>query len=64
MKIGKVKFKNIKDILSRDEMKRIMAGSDGGLVCGACTWGSTVPCISGGPGSRCLCPYTNTPICY
>ena len=33
MKTEKMNFKNIKDVLSRDEMKEIMAGS--GESCGA-----------------------------
>ena len=32
MKTEKMSFKNVKDILSRDEMKKIMAGS-GDLTC-------------------------------
>ncbi len=34
MKTEKMSFKNIKDVLSRDEMKEIMAGS--GESCGLC----------------------------
>ena len=33
MKTEKMSFKNIKDVLSRDEMKSIMAGS--GVTCSA-----------------------------
>lgn len=40
MKAKKMSFKNIQDVLSRDEMKEIMAGSGFG-----CQWGS---CSSGG----------------
>ena len=36
MKTEKMSFKNIKDVLSRDEMKEIMAGSEGGGSCGLC----------------------------
>jgi hypothetical protein len=38
MKTEKTKFRNIKDILNRDEMKSIMAGS-GRSGCGICAWG-------------------------
>ncbi|MCW5909669.1 MAG: hypothetical protein KIT62_01285 [Cyclobacteriaceae bacterium] len=34
MKTEKMSFRNIKDVLSRDEMKSIMAGSGGGGTCG------------------------------
>jgi hypothetical protein len=34
MKIEKVSFKNIKDILSRDEMKQIVAGCGSSAYCG------------------------------
>lgn len=45
MKTEKMSFKNIKDVLSRDEMKGIMAGSGGG---GSCT-----SCIAGGISYYC-----------
>ena len=33
MKTEKMNFKNIKDLLNRDEMKKIIAGSGGGYGC-------------------------------
>ena len=48
-------FKNIKDVLNREEMKEIMAGSGPGF-CGTCQVGnqyySCVSYVSNGP---CLC---------
>jgi len=54
MKTEKMSFKNIKDVLSRDEMKGIMAGSGSGIVCvysvgpvvtgGACSGSSVAQC--------------------
>lgn len=52
MKIKKISFGNIRDVLSRDEMKEIMAGSAG--FCGICKVGDDhYSCVSyGGP---CIC---------
>ena len=49
-------FKNIKDVLSRDEMKKIMAGSDDG-GCPTCTGyaGKTEACTKGPVTGVCLC---------
>jgi hypothetical protein len=61
MKIEKVSFKNIKDILSRDEMKNIMAGCGGGN--GACTncagAGGSVACGRNPLDNKCDCPTAN-----
>ena len=57
MKTEKMSFKNIKDVLSREEMKGIMAGSGGGS-CGNCTVPgyTSVACYSGaGSGGSCSC---------
>jgi len=49
-------FKNIKDVLSRDEMKRIMAGSGRLDACGACFHnGSGSYCVQGGNLNGCTC---------
>lgn len=45
MKTEKMSFKNIKDVLSRDEMKGIMAGS-GGCYNGGC-WQADVAWLNG-----------------
>jgi len=44
MKTEKMSFKNIKDVLSRDEMKSIMAGSgvEGYSCRSCCTSGATI----------------------
>jgi hypothetical protein len=58
MKTEKMSFKNIKDVLSRDEMKGIMAGS-GPLSCGFCYPDNIKrPCGNGYGinGSPCVCP--------
>ena len=54
MKTEKMSFKNIKDVLSRDEMKSIMAGSDGGGGGGSCS-----SCYAGGVAYH--CEFTSTP---
>jgi hypothetical protein len=43
MKTGNFSFKNIKDVLSRDEMKKIMAGS-GWNQCSGCKEASLYAC--------------------
>ena len=53
MKKEKMTFKNIKDILSRDEMKMIMAGSDNGPACGSCADRQGSYACS---GINCACP--------
>jgi hypothetical protein len=57
MKIEKFSFGKIKDILSRDEMKQIMAGSGGGGSCGRCAnpHGGSTSCYAGTPGTGCAC---------
>jgi hypothetical protein len=35
-KVTKMSFSNIQGVLSRDEMRKIMAGSQGGSSCGVC----------------------------
>jgi len=52
MKTEKMSFKNIKDVLSRDEMKGIMAGSGSG--CGTCA-ASITACYSHA-SFGCICP--------
>lgn len=58
----KMSFKNIKDVLSRDEMKSIMAGS-GGSTCNGCAGnGGSVACGSAVDRSGttiCTCPTAN-----
>jgi hypothetical protein len=55
MKTQKISFKNIKDVLSRAEMKNIMAGS-GLESCGACfNGGYGSYCLKGGNLSGCTC---------
>lgn len=44
MKTLKMNFKNIKSVLSRDEMKKVMAGSNGG------------GCVSSGSNCSFCCP--------
>lgn len=52
MKMRKMSFGNIKDVLSRDEMKEIMAGS--GSLCGFCEVNSVFyACEFGGGNCRC-----------
>ena len=60
MKTKKMSFKNIKDVLSREEMKKIMAGSGGGGACGTCTGhgGTTEDCATGPVTGVCFCSYT------
>lgn len=48
MKTEKMSFKNIKDVLSRDEMKGIMAGSGGcGVTCVSMNVSQVMNCVSG-----------------
>jgi hypothetical protein len=55
MKTGKISFKNIKDILSRDEMKSVMAGS-GGEGCGNCnSQYGVIACSTGPVTGTCFC---------
>jgi hypothetical protein len=64
MKIEKISFKNIKDILSRDEMKTIMAGCGGG-VCGRCDTGRGVDsCTTGNGGCWCYVVQGPARICF
>ena len=51
MKTEKMSFKNIKDVLSRDEMKKIMAGSGGGSGDNSCD-SYTCPLAGGGSCAR------------
>jgi len=48
MKTEKISFKNIKDVLSRDEMKGIMAGSGPGcgVTCVSMTVAQVMSCVS------------------
>jgi len=61
MKTEKMSFKNIKDVLSRDEMKGIMAGSGEGSLCGVCIGynGQKAACIT--QYGRCRCIATGNP---
>ncbi|MCC6835561.1 MAG: hypothetical protein IT213_11265 [Cytophagales bacterium] len=57
MKTEKMSFRNIKDVLSRDEMKSIMAGS-GLEACGGCQSpvnGQWAYCVKGGNLTTCTC---------
>ncbi len=64
MKTEKMSFKNIKDVLSRDEMKSIMAGSGGGgATCSGCVAGGiSYTCGTDTVGGRtiCSCPAANS----
>ena len=53
-------FGNIKDVLSRDEMKGIMAGSGGGggRVCGSCTKNGIHYACTETSGGHCRCSAT------
>jgi hypothetical protein len=56
MKTEKMSFKNIKDVLSRDEMKGIMAGSGSGGRCGICLGAPGGGyCHRSGSGGSCKC---------
>lgn len=60
MKTEKISFKNIKDVLSRSEMKNIMAGSAG--ACTTCiSSGVSYTCASQTVNGRtmCTCPAAN-----
>jgi hypothetical protein len=59
MKTEKMSFKNIKDVLSRDEMMKIMAGSGGGL-CGRCDTGRGMDFCYNNNG-WCLCYVASGP---
>ncbi len=66
MKTEKMSFKTIKDVLSRDEMKMIMAGSGEG--CGMCmiTVGVTGPNEPAGSGIQTMsfgCSYNGGYLC-
>jgi hypothetical protein len=56
MKTKKISLGTIKDVLSRDEMKGIMAGS-GLNVCGGCqnSSGQWAYCVKGGNLTTCTC---------
>ncbi len=58
MKTQKMSFGKIKNVLSRDEMKKIMAGSDDG--CGTCTGyrGQQEACVKGAVTQVCFCSST------
>lgn len=59
MKEKKTVFKSIKDALSRDEMKAVMAGSGSG--CPSCTInGATMGCYQDG-NIPCRCGLTGNP---
>ncbi len=53
MKTERMSFNNIKDVLSRDEMKKIMAGS-GEAGCGNCK-GTSTACAAGPVTGTCIC---------
>lgn len=61
MKTEKMSFKNIKDVLSRDEMKKIMAGS--GDLCGMCGPNRNWACASNWQ-STCQCQVFAGATCY
>ena len=51
MNTQKLSFKTIKNVLSRDEMKKIMAGS-GGVTCNTDACGTITQCVTG-----CTCTF-------
>jgi hypothetical protein len=53
-KTEKLSFKNVKDALSRDEMKEIMAGSFG--QCGICVTNNWGTMYCGNMWGSCVCP--------
>ena len=57
-KIEKINFTKIKDVLSRYEMRSIMAGSGGGGACGGCQSpinpSSWAYCVTTGSGCTCI----------
>lgn len=62
MKTEKISFKNIKDVLSRNEMKTIMAGSGGN--CGTCYVSALkYACASDLLYITCVCPEQNGTSC-
>jgi len=60
MKTQKMSFKNIKDVLSRDEMKEIMAGS-GGSGNGGCSVSICFSCVQTAANSSCAVYYGSNP---
>ncbi len=65
MKTEKMSFKNIKDVLSRDEMKAIVAGS-GGSICTISyqyNSGESISYTGGCPGNNAQCTTWGGPIC-
>jgi len=57
----KLSFKNIKDVLSREEMKIIMAGSSSGSCTTCVSGGISYTCVSSTVAGRttCGCPAAN-----
>lgn len=65
MKTRKMSLSNIKDVLSREELKMIMAGSGGsGSGCGQCSYnGKTANCEKGPVTGGCICGLKDTATC-
>lgn len=63
MKTQKLSFKNIKDELSRDEMKEIMAGSGNGYGIFICCSQYIDPFIANRVSSCCYINYSGTIYC-
>lgn len=55
MKTGLI-FKDIKNILSRDDMKTIVAGCGGGGACTNCSKGVSYACGTNPLNNKCSCP--------
>jgi hypothetical protein len=66
MKTEKMSFKNIKDVLTRDEMKSIMAGSGTSSWRSACYNGNTYwyICYTSGTTTTCNYAYSRETGCY
>ncbi|HEY6975901.1 MAG TPA: hypothetical protein VH396_06415 [Chitinophagaceae bacterium] len=62
MKRKKINFKEISSVLSRDEMKKIMAGSSGGCFADGTSCGTNKTCKAS--GTNCLCGGVNDGNCY
>ena len=62
----KMSLRNMESALTKQEMKKIMAGSSGLNGCGFCTQptnGLLVDCVEGSNdfGQGCVCPYIDAP---
>ena len=62
MQKAKFNFKDIKGMLSRDEMKKIKGGSSGGCLKAGTSCGSGKTCSAS--GTSCLCGGKDDGTCY